>query len=201
MRLERQVLIFHLTELWGSRQGRPTALTQVLFMGAAFCGCLSAPAAIQCVIQNHWWAAPLLVGQEPSLNHVILLVLDSTRWVFLPAETPKQQWPGFLWTGFFNIHFSCSYSLSSLLLVQGMGPTPTFLKNIIYLLFELYTQVSYKWRVTAVRKNKGVCWAVINNKLPRKMHLLPWVLFCFGLAQFPQNFGNHAAIIFSWRKP
>lgn len=70
--------------------------------------------------------------------------------------------------GFFNSHFSCSYPLLNLGLVQRMRLTPTFLKNTIYLLFELHTQVSYKWRVTAICKNKGVCWAVINNKLPRK---------------------------------
>ena len=49
LRLERRVLVLQHTGLRGRRQGRPTALTQVLFMSAAFCGRLIAPATIQCV--------------------------------------------------------------------------------------------------------------------------------------------------------
>lgn len=114
-----------------------------------------------------------MAGQEPSLIHEILLVVDSThqdspcRNTKTAVATDFVGWVLVLFF-FFNSHFSCSYPLSNLGLVQRMRLTPTFLKNIIYLLFELHTQVSYKWRVTAICKNKGVCGAVINNKLPRK---------------------------------
>lgn len=70
------------------RHGRPTALTQVLFTGAAFCGCLIAPATIQCVIQNCWWEALLLAGREPSLIHEILLAVDSMHQVS-PGTKPQ----------------------------------------------------------------------------------------------------------------
>lgn len=56
---------------------------------------------------------------------------------------------------FLNLHFSNNCPLSSLDLVQGTRLTPTFFKNIVYIFFELYTQVSYKQRVTAIHKNKG----------------------------------------------
>lgn len=153
MRLERRVLVLQRTGL---------------FTGAAFCGCLIAPATIQCVIQNCWWEALLLAGWEPSLIHEILLAVDSMHQVSPGPKPQGSRGRRLCGLFFFNLHFSRSYPLSSLGLVQAMRLTPTFLKNIIYLLFELYTQVSYKWRVTAIRKNKGVCWAVINNKLPRK---------------------------------
>lgn len=56
---------------------------------------------------------------------------------------------------FLILHFSNKCPLSSLNLVQETRLTPTFLKNIVFLFFELCTQVSYKQRVTAIHKNKG----------------------------------------------
>lgn len=81
---------------------------------------------------------------------------------FLPAETPR------LHPKALHLNSSPSCPSPNGVLAQGTRLTPMFPKNAIYLLFELHTQVGYKWRVTTALENKGICWAAINNKLHRK---------------------------------
>lgn len=69
MRLERRVLVLQRTGLLAVGKGGPQLSPRSYSWDAAFCGCLIAPATIQCVIQNCWWEALLLAGQEPSLIH------------------------------------------------------------------------------------------------------------------------------------
>lgn len=166
MRLEGRVLILQCTGLCGHRQGSPTALTQVHGWCLLW--------LLNCSCRNPMRNSKQLVGSSTFGRTGAFSDPWNTAGCWLHASGFSLQKPqgssghrlcGFF---FFNLHFSRSYPLSSLGLVQGTRLTPTFLKTIIYLLFELYTQVSYKWRVTAIRKNKGVCWALINNKLPRK---------------------------------
>lgn len=69
MRLEWQVLTFQPVGLLAAGKAGPQLSPRSCSRDADFCGCLIAPATIQRVIQNCWWAAPLLAGQEPSPTH------------------------------------------------------------------------------------------------------------------------------------
>lgn len=69
MRLEWRLLTLQPTGLSVAVKAGPQLSPRSCSWDAAFCGCLIAPATSQCVIQNCWWAAPLLAGQEPSPIH------------------------------------------------------------------------------------------------------------------------------------